>query len=69
MKRLNDFLKRLFHKNIPVPPVETKIEFGDRDADGFKEVLRDGKPVAKLYVWDKATIDELRAIAGIGQKK
>lgn len=66
---LNDLLWRLYLPKKPaIKPEPTTIEFGEKDEEGFKEVRRNGKPIAKLYIWDKATVEELRAIAGIGKK-
>ena len=70
MKRIKGFISDLLWRMFwpKKPPAETGIKFGKKDEDGFKEVIRDGKLVGKLYVWDKATAEELRAIAGIGRR-
>jgi len=40
---LSGWLWRMFWPKKP--PAETGIKFGKKDEDGFKEVIRDGKPV------------------------
>lgn len=36
------------------------IRFGPRDNDGFKQVYRDNKPIAKMYVFSQKDFEELR---------
>lgn len=36
------------------------IRFGARDNDGFKQVYRDERPIAKMYVFSQKEFEELR---------